>query len=144
MIEIIVEDDVKGFIKINSLVFKKLIKKIFKDFKRTFSSVTYIISNDIKLSQLKKDFFNQNVLTDVITFNLEEANEPVEGEIYISFERIKENASNFNQEVSTELNRIFIHGTLHLIGFDDQTKVDKTKMTNLENKYIKNIENLFE
>ena len=144
MIDVFIENDVKDLIKIKNTVFKKLIKKIFKDHKQKKYSVAYIISNDKKLSQLKKDFFNKNVLTDVISFNLEEPNKPIEGEVYISLERIKENASIFKQNFSTELCRIVIHGTLHLIGFDDRTIQEKKIMTDLENMYLETIPNIIE
>ena len=113
-----------------------LVKEIFNDYKKSFSSVAFIISNDKKLSQLKKTFFNKDVLTDVITFNLEEKDQPIEGEIYISLERVIDNSKRYKQETFIELYRVLIHGVLHLIGFDDQTSIEKKEMTNLENKYL--------
>ena len=144
MIEILIDENINESIEVKTSLVKQLVGKIINDHNKSFSSVTFIISNDKKLLQLKRDFFNQNVLTDVITFNLEEQNEPIEGEIYISFERIKENSKIFNQKISTELCRIFIHGTLHLIGFDDDTAIEKNRMTNLENKYIKNMSEILQ
>ena len=139
MIEILIDEDIEESIEIKNKLVEKLVEKIISDNNKSFSLVNFIITNDNKLSQLKRDFFNQDVLTDVITFNLEEKNEPIEGEVYISFERIKENAKQFNQKISIELCRIIVHGTLHLIGFDDITSIGKEKMTTLENHYIKNM-----
>mgnify|MGYP001206994395 CR=1 FL=1 len=139
MIEILIDEACQESILINENIVHKIILKIFNDYKKDCSSLTIIISNDITLTKLKKDFFNKDVLTDVITFNLEEKNQPIEGEVYISFERIVENAKIFNEQISTELCRVIIHGVLHLIGFDDQTNFEKEKMTNLENKYLKNV-----
>ena len=139
MIEILIDNDYEELILINKKAIQNLVKKIFNDYKKVFTSITFIISNDKKLSQLKKDFFDKDVLTDVITFNLEEIDGPIEGEVYISFERVIENAKIYKQKTATEFCRVLIHGMLHLIGFDDQTSIEKEKMTNLENKYLKNI-----
>jgi len=139
MIEILVDENIEESIEFKNILIQQLVEKIIIDHNKLFSSVTFIVSNDQKLSQLKRDFFNQDVLTDVITFNLEEKNEPIEGEVYISFERIKENAKQFNQKIAIELCRIIIHGTLHLVGYDDSTIIEKERMTNLENNYIKNM-----
>ena len=90
----------------------------------------------IQKCSVKNTFFQHNVFTDVITFNLEETGNPIEGEIYISLERVKENARKFKQNVDMELRRVIIHGCLHLMGFDDQTSEDKKEMTRLENHYL--------
>ena len=77
--------------------------------------------------------FNKNKFTDVITFNLEEEGKLIEGEIYISFERIKENATLYKQEIEEEFERIIIHGLLHLLGYKDKTKNEK-EIGTLESK----------
>ena len=84
---------------------------------------------------MKKEYFNQDVYTDIIAFNIDE--DPFEGELYISHDRVSDNAKKFNQTFEGELKRILIHGTLHLCGFDDQTKEDKSKMTSMEEDYLK-------
>ena len=71
-----------------------------------------------------------------MAFNLEENGQDLDGEIYISWDRILENASKLNQSYQNEFKRVLIHGVLHLIGFDDQTDEDKSQMTSLENLYI--------
>ena len=72
----------------------------------------------------------------VISFNLEEPNEDIEGEIYISMDRIIDNAKSLKSSINMELKRIIIHGTLHLIGYNDKTNSQKKNMTRLENKYL--------
>ncbi len=136
MINILIDENIESIVIKNNIV-EELVKKIFKDHNKYYSTISYIISDDQKLSDLKQNFFNQHVFTDVITFNLEDDGEPIEGEIYISLERVKENSKIFGQEFSTEFSRILIHGTLHLIGFNDETDDEKENMTNLEDKYIK-------
>ena len=117
-------------------------KKILCDNNIFNGVVTIIISNDNFLRKLKLKFFNQDVLTDVIAFNLEDENDPIEGEIYISFNRVKENAKEYNEKFVNEFKRVMIHGCLHLIGFDDGTNEEKKEMTYLENKYLDYMGNL--
>ena len=109
---------------------------IFNDNNHINANITIILSNDARLYELKKKYFNEDLLTDVISFNLEEEGDPIEGEIYISLDRIIDNAKIFNQEILMELKRIIIHGLLHLIGYNDQSKKEKSRMTKLENYYI--------
>ena len=112
-------------------------------FKNLFNGIiTIIITQDEELRKLKLKFFNQDVFTDVIAFNLEDENDPIEGEIYISLDRVKENAKEFNEKRIDELKRVIIHGCLHLVGYDDDTIEKKEKMTSLENKYINYMQNL--
>ena len=109
---------------------------ILNDINHDAATISIILSNDAKLLQLKKQYFQQEVLTDVITFNLEEDGDPIDGEIYISLNRIEENALKFKQGIERELKRVIIHGILHLIGYDDQTREEKKKMTRLEDYYL--------
>ena len=101
------------------------------------ADISFIITTDTKLSELKKMFFNKDVLTDVISFNLEENGKTIEGEVYISLQRVEENAIKFGEDLMSELKRVIIHGSLHLIGLNDKTTNEKKRMTNLENNYIK-------
>ena len=109
---------------------------IMNDQKQIKATISIILSNDEKLLQLKKQYFQQDVFTDVITFNLEEKGDPIEGEIYISLNRVSENAKKFKQDIGEELKRVIIHGCLHLLGYNDRTTVEKQQMTHLENHYL--------
>ena len=102
-------------------------------------TIAFIFSTDKTLRELKMNFFKEDVYTDVISFNLEDDGDPVEGEVYISLERIAENAKNYKVEFIKELRRIIIHGILHLMGLDDQSADEKEKMTHLENKYLNSL-----
>ena len=133
-VNIVYDVDPKTDIKDNS--FNKICENIFRDKNHEEANITLILSGDEKLRELKNTFFQQDVFTDVITFNLEESGDPIEGEIYISLERVKENAKKFKQNEDLELRRVIIHGCLHLMGFDDQTSEDKKEMTRLENHYL--------
>ena len=111
-------------------------KNILNDNNQDTAAISIILSNDEKLRQLKKQYFREDVLTDVISFNLEEKGNPVEGEIYISINRVSENAKKYKQDIEIELKRVIIHGCLHLMGYDDQTPEEKKAMTCLEDHYL--------
>ena len=115
---------------------RSICENIFVDNKENEASITFIFSNDDKLRKLKKEYFGEDVFTDTISFNLEEESDPIEGEVYISLERVSENAHTFNQDFITECKRIIIHGCLHLLGYNDESQKDKTKMIQLEEKYL--------
>ena len=111
-------------------------ENILMDSNQDKASLTFIFSNDDKLRKLKKEYFGEEVLTDTISFNLEEESDPIEGEVYISLERVSENAHTFQQDFITEYKRVIIHGCLHLLGYNDELPEDKIKMTELEETYL--------
>ena len=111
-------------------------KNILIDKNQNTATISIILTNDKKLLQLKNQYFQQDVLTDVITFNLEENGDPIDGEIYISLHRVSENAKEFKQDTGRELKRVIIHGCLHLLGYDDQTPEGKKTMTRMEDHYL--------
>ena len=111
-------------------------KNILNDKDQNTANISIILTNDKKLLQLKNKYFQQDVLTDVITFNLEEDGDPIDGEIYISLNRVSENAREFKQDTDRELKRVIIHGCLHLLGYDDQTSEGKKTMTRMEDHYL--------
>ena len=115
---------------------RSVCENILMDSNQDKASITFIFSNDDKLRKLKKEYFGEDVFTDTISFNLEEESDPIEGEVYISLERVSENAHTFQQDFITEYKRVIIHGCLHLLGYNDELPEDKTKMTELEETYL--------
>ena len=115
---------------------RSVCENILMDSNQDEASITFIFSNDDKLRKLKKEYFGEDVFTDTISFNLEEEGDPIEGEVYISLERVSENARTFKQDFITECKRIIIHGCLHLLGHNDESPEYKTKMIQLEKKYL--------
>ena len=115
---------------------RSICENIFVDSKGNKASITIIFSNDYKLRKLKKEYFGEDVFTDTISFNLEEKNDPIEGEVYISLERVFENARSFKEDFITECKRVIIHGCLHLLGYNDESPEDKIKMIQLEETYL--------
>tara|TARA_Y100001936_G_scaffold236659_1_gene266324 strand:- start:6550 stop:6984 length:435 start_codon:yes stop_codon:yes gene_type:complete len=121
----------------NTEVIENIILKISESEKKMVESINFIFSDDNHLNDLKIKYFNKDQYTDVIAFNLEQENHLIDGEIYISMDRVIENAARFSCSINDELKRIMIHGLLHLMGYQDKHKHDKEKMTELENQYIK-------
>ena len=122
--------------KINEDWIRSVCENILMDSNQDKASITFIFSNDYKLRKLKREYFGEDIYTDTISFNLEEENDPIEGEVYISLERVSENAHTFKQDLITECKRVIIHGCLHLLGHNDESAKDKIKMIQLEEKYL--------
>ena len=121
-------------IQLNKSSIQGLLENILFDNKQNTGSINIIMTDDETLRRMKKEYFNQDLYTDVIAFNIDD--NPFEGEIYISHDRIKDNAKKFNQSFEDELKRILIHGSLHLCGYDDKTPKEKLEMTSLEENYL--------
>ena len=120
-----------------SLHVEKIVKETF-NFKNILNyDISLVFVSDEYLSDLKKKYFNMNQYTDVIAFRLNEYGTPfVDGEIYISLPRAKENARIFDEPYSREVSRLIIHGCLHLIGLKDKTQIEKKNMTNNEDTIL--------
>tara|TARA_B100000029_G_scaffold510391_1_gene601730 strand:- start:875 stop:1312 length:438 start_codon:yes stop_codon:yes gene_type:complete len=131
-----VQNDIKEKQFFSSRNIIDICTEILGQYSINFYEINIIISYDEYVRKLKKDFFEIDVYTDVISFNLEDEGDPIDGEIYISWERVKENANTFEVSLNSELKRVIIHGILHLIGYDDGTKEEKQAMTDLENKFL--------
>ena len=121
-----------------SLNVEKIVKETF-NFKNILNyDISLVFVSDEYLSDLKKKYFKMNQYTDVIAFRLNEYGTPfVEGEVYISLPRAKENAKIFDEPYSREVSRLIIHGCLHLIGLEDKTHKEKKNMTNNEDAILK-------
>ena len=102
----------------------------------TEGELNYIFCDDDYLLNLNVEFLNHDTLTDIISFDYT-LGKLVSGDIFISIERVKENANKFNQSVESELNRVVIHGVLHYIGFKDKSESEKEIMRSEEDKCLK-------
>jgi len=120
----------------NKRKIKEWIEQVCKKEKKEIAKVTYFFCTDKYLLNLNSKFLKHDTLTDIITFDYGDK-ENKEGEIFISVERVKENALNFNESFERELNRVIIHGVLHLCGYKDKTEKDKKKMRVVEDIYLK-------
>ncbi|PIS30171.1 MAG: rRNA maturation RNase YbeY [Candidatus Marinimicrobia bacterium CG08_land_8_20_14_0_20_45_22] len=98
--------------------------------------VSVIVTDDAKLNELKKQYFGEDLITDTISFNYNEPGEPIEGEIYLSIDRIRENAQKIKCDFEKELANVFIHSLLHLLGYNDDTVRNSKQMFALQNFYL--------
>jgi rRNA maturation RNase YbeY len=85
---------------------------------------------------MNRSFLGHDYYTDVITFDLAASDGFIQGEIYISVDRVKDNAKIFNSSFSRELHRVMIHGVLHLCGYNDKLKSQKAQMRQMEDRYL--------
>ncbi len=97
-------------------------------------TLTYIFCSDEYLLQINQQYLQHDYYTDVITFPY--SNTEIEGDIFISIDRIRDNAQSLNIPEKTELHRVMVHGLLHLIGYDDKTPELKKLMQEKENFYL--------
>lgn len=127
--------DIEKFRLRDSRIIKKTIGRIITDAGLRPGSVETIITSDEKVCEINREFLGHDYYTDIITFNYNEGS-TVNGEIYISVERVKENALKFNVGHGTEMRRVIFHGILHLCGYDDRTEEEKRKMSEMEEMYL--------
>jgi probable rRNA maturation factor len=98
--------------------------------------LNYIFCSDEYLLQINQQYLDHDTYTDIITFDNSEEKGSIVGDIFISIERIRENAAKFAVTESQELHRVMIHGALHLLGYKDKSAPDKKKMTLKEDHYL--------
>jgi rRNA maturation RNase YbeY len=108
------------------------IKEVVKKEKALLAEINYIFCSDEHLLSLNQKFLNHNTLTDIITFNNSTQKGVIEADIYVSVPRVQENAQKFKVEFQNEMNRVMIHGLLHLLGYKDKRPSEKTLMRKKE------------
>ena len=104
----------------------------------TIGELNYIFCSDAYLLDINQKYLGHDTLTDIVTFDNSEDPKMIEGDIFISVERVRENAIKFDTGDS-ELKRVMVHGLLHLAGYKDKDKAQKELMRNKENEHLKNI-----
>lgn len=114
---------------------KKWLNQVISNEAKEEGDITYIFCDDDYLLEKNIRFLNHNTLTDVITFDYCEGNS-VSGDIFISIERVKENSEVFKVDFLTELNRVMVHGLLHLLSYKDKTERESNLMRKKENYYL--------
>lgn len=100
-------------------------------------ALSFILCTDDYLAGLNKKYLKHDTLTDIITFPYSNNIQELEADIYISYDRINENASSLKVELEEELKRVMVHGVLHLLGYGDKDKKSKALITKMENQYLK-------
>lgn len=114
---------------------KKALLALFRKEKKQVESINYIFCSDKRLLKINRQFLKHNYYTDIITFDLSESDR-LTAEIYISLERVRDNAKTHKTTLKSELLRVIFHGALHLCGYRDKTKGEKMIMREKENQYL--------
>ncbi len=105
--------------------------KICDKEQRQLGSLTYIFCTDKFLGNLNREYLKHSTLTDIITFDYSEGSS-IDGEIYISIPRVRENARKYKEPFEKELRRVMVHGLLHLLGYNDKKAFEKSQMRGKE------------
>jgi rRNA maturation RNase YbeY len=124
------------FVLENETVFNDWILNIITKYDFILGELTYIFCNDDYLHKMNVQYLNHDTLTDIITFDYSEG-ALISGDLFISVERVKDNAFDLDLNFNDELLRVMSHGVFHLMGFKDKSEVDSLKMRELEDDAIK-------
>jgi probable rRNA maturation factor len=128
----------------NKTRIKKWIIQTIERKKRKTGAINFIFCSDSYLLSINKQYLNHHTFTDIITFDYSKdaKNMALSSDIFISIDRVQENAVTFSKTVENELHRVIIHGILHLLGYKDKTKDAKEQMTKQENACLKLLEKM--
>lgn len=113
----------------------KCIKALAKHELREIGDIIFVFCDDNYLHKINLEFLDHDTYTDIITFDYSVGNEII-SEIYVSVDRVAENAKKYNQTFENEIHRVMIHGALHLCGYNDKLSEDKQIMRDKENHYL--------
>lgn len=116
---------------------KRHIESVFSLEKRKLSRLNYVFCSDRELLKINRQYLGHDYYTDIITFDLSETDREITGEVYISIDRVRENALNLGEEIQVELTRVIFHGALHLCGLNDKSKAQKAAMRAKEDYYLR-------
>ena len=116
---------------------KLFLARLFQKEGRSLAELQYIFCSDEYLLAINQQYLDHDFYTDIITFDLSEKNHPINAEIYISVDRLRENALKYDNPLKKELHRVMIHGALHLCGYMDKTPPQQAEMRKLEGKWLK-------
>ncbi len=126
-----------GGFKLSDIRKKKAwLKDLVKEQGFKLGELSYIFLDDEGLHKINLEYLNHDTYTDIITFDNSDDEKVIEGDIFVSVERIAENAKKFEVEFETELSRVMAHGVLHLCGYLDKKSEDIKQMREMEDKYV--------
>ena len=120
---------------------KKFIEAAFRKEKKKLKSLNYIFCDDEELLLINRQYLKHDYYTDIITFELSSKGEPVEGEVYISIDRVRDNSRRLSLPFYKELQRVILHGVLHLCGYRDKSGQEKEEMRRMEDTLISEFSN---
>lgn len=119
----------------DKLKIKRWIKQVIENYGYKLGEVSYVFCSDERILEVNKQYLSHDFYTDIITFDYVEK-ERISGDIFISIDRVEENAKDFNVTFQQELLRVIIHGVLHLLGFEDHSQEEQQIMRQKENEAI--------
>lgn len=119
----------------NRTILKQWIKLVIENNNKKVGEIAYIFCSDEQLLEINKEFLNHDYYTDIITFDYSET-DVVSGDMFISIDRIKDNAKILGVAYQEELYRVIIHGILHLLGNKDKTETESENMRKLEDECL--------
>ncbi|MEY4455795.1 MAG: rRNA maturation RNase YbeY [Bacteroidota bacterium] len=120
----------------NRVALKSFIEKRVKKEGYTIDSLTYVFCSDKYLLKINKDFLSHDYYTDIISFDLSEVPGQLIGEVYISVDRVKDNAKTHGTSLKEELHRVIFHGALHFCGYKDKKPSEAKKMRQMEDAWL--------
>jgi rRNA maturation RNase YbeY len=115
---------------------KRFLASLFKKEGKQLDELQYIFCSDDYLLDINRQYLYHDFYTDIITFDLSEKGQSINAEIYISVDRVRENAREFGSSLRQELRRVIFHGALHLCGYKDKTSAQEKEMRKMEEKYL--------
>ncbi len=115
---------------------RQLVERVLRGEKMRRAAVNVVFISDRAMKTLNRAYLRHDRTTDVITFPLESRRGEVEGEIYISADQARRQSAEYRVTLSQELNRLVVHGALHLAGYDDRTAAERLRMRRLEDRYL--------
>lgn len=128
---------VSGFKFPNRTELKTFLIQLFKREKKSLEKLNYIFCTDEYLLEINRSFLHHDYYTDIISFELADKKQASQGEIYISIDRVRENAREIGESFQRELHRVIFHGALHLCGYRDKSAKEASIMRDKENEYLK-------
>jgi rRNA maturation RNase YbeY len=116
----------------------RLARRVFKREGRAQTECSLVFINDKRMTAMNGKYLNHWYATDVLSFPYDEDRDTIFGEVYINLDQARRQAKEYKVAIKNEVRRLVIHGILHLAGFKDGTKQQKTRMTEAENTYLRN------
>lgn len=115
---------------------KQAIGKLLKRYGRELESLNFVFCSDERVLEINKQYLQHNYFTDIISFELSNPRQPLQGEVYISVDRVRDNARQLGQSFTRELHRVIIHGVLHFCGFKDKLEAEAKRMRKAEDDFL--------
>ena len=112
------------------------IRRVAATYGRKVGEIGYLFCDDEHILEVNRQYLEHDYYTDIITFDYCEGGNRLSGDLFISVDTVRENAAFYGVEFADELNRVIVHGLLHLIGYDDHTEEDRAVMRAKENYYL--------